>query len=67
MHIVTSHIKIVNLFERIHLFLARLKIYIGMPLTNELEELLGNIMAELLAILALSTKEMTDGKFSESI
>jgi len=67
MHIAANHIKIGNLFERIHLFLARLKIYTGMPLTNKLKEWLGNIMTELLTILALSTKEMTDGKISESI
>jgi len=67
MHIAANHFKISNLFERIHLFLGRLKIYVGMPLTNVLEELLGNIMTEVLAILALSTKEMTDGKISESI
>jgi len=67
MHIVTNHLKVVNLFERIHLFLGRLKVYTGVPLTNELREVLGNIMAELLTILALSTKEMRDGKISESI
>jgi hypothetical protein len=38
-----------------------------MPLTNELTELLGKIMAQLLSILALSTKAMTDGKISELI
>jgi len=36
-----------------------------MPLTNESMELLGKIMAQLLSILALSTKAMTDKKISE--
>jgi len=36
-----------------------------MPLTSESRELLGKIMAQLLSILALSTKAMTDGRISE--
>ena len=38
-----------------------------MPLTNELTELLGKIMAQLLRILALSTKAMTDNIISKFI
>lgn len=56
---------LVNLFERIHLFLQRLRIYTGVPLTEELTALLGKIMAQLLSILALSAKAMTDGKISK--
>jgi hypothetical protein len=56
-----------HLFERIHLFLQRLKSYTRMPLTNESRELLGKIMAQLLSILALSTKAMTDRKISEQV
>jgi methyl-accepting chemotaxis protein len=36
-----------------------------MPLTDDLTELLGKIMAQLLSILALSTKAMTDQRISE--
>jgi hypothetical protein len=56
---------IMNLFERIHLFLQRLNRYTAMPLTDDLTELLGKIMAQLLLILALSTKAMTDKRISE--
>src|SRR5258707_9419654 len=56
-----------HLFERIHFFLQRLKGYTGVPLTHESRELLGKIMAQLLSILALSTKAMTDRKISELI
>ncbi len=56
-----------HLFERIHFFLQRLKTYTGMALTNESKELLGKIMAQLLSILALSTKAMTDRKLSELV
>ena len=62
-----SHDTLVHLFERINFFLQRLNIYTEIPLTNDLTELLGKIMAELLSILAISTKEMTDRKMSELI
>ena len=65
--VVASHDKIIHLFERINFFLQRLNIYIGIPLTNDFTELLGKIMAELLSILAISTKAMTNRKMSELI
>ena len=55
-----------HLFERIQFFLQRLERYTGIPLTEDLTELLGKIMAQLLSILALSTKAMTDRRISES-
>jgi len=54
-----------HLFERIHLFLQRLGCYVGLSLTENLTELLGKIMAQLLTILALSTKAMTDRRMSQ--
>ena len=62
-----SHDTLIQLFERIHFFVQRLKSYTGMQLTNELTELLGKIMAQLLRILALSTKAMTDNIISKFI
>jgi hypothetical protein len=62
--VAASHDALIHLFERIHFFLQRLKSYTGMPLTNEWMELLGTIMAQLLSILALSTKAMTDRRIS---
>jgi hypothetical protein len=56
---------LINLFERIHFFLKRLTNYAGIPLTEALTELLGKIMAQLLSLLALSTKMMTDKIISE--
>ncbi|KAI0289222.1 hypothetical protein BC826DRAFT_1107209 [Russula brevipes] len=55
-----SHDKLIELFERIHCFLHRLESYIRTRLSNEFVELLGKIMAQLLSILALSTRAMTD-------
>jgi hypothetical protein len=63
--VAASHDTLIRLFERIHLFLQRLNRYVGMPLTDDLTELLGKIMAQLLSILALSTKAMMDGRISE--
>jgi len=57
---------LVHFFERIHLFLQRLNRYIGMPLTDDLTGLLVKIMAQLLTILALATKAMTNRRISES-
>jgi hypothetical protein len=64
---VASHDTLIRLFEQINYFLQRLKSYTGFPLTNESTKLLGNIMAQLLSILALSTKAMTDGRMSKLI
>ncbi|KAH9954999.1 hypothetical protein BC827DRAFT_1386551 [Russula dissimulans] len=62
--VAASHDAVIRLFERIHFFLQRLNIYIGIPLTNDLTALLGNVMAHLLVIIALSTKLMTDGRMN---
>ena len=64
--VAASHEMLVHLFERIHLFLQRLNRYTGMPLTGDLTGLLGKIMAQLLTILALATRELTDRRISGS-
>ena len=56
---------LMHVFERIHFFLERLNTYVGIPLTNEFTRLLGKIMAQLLSILALSTKAMAEGRISK--
>jgi len=56
---------LIDLFEHIHFFLQRLTNYAGIPLNEALTELLGKIMAQLLSLLALSTKMMTDKRISE--
>jgi hypothetical protein len=60
-----SFSKLVDLFKRIHLILQNLNAYTRISLTNKLTELLGEIMAQLLSILALSTRVMTEGRLSE--
>ena len=65
--VIASYEALVHLFERIHLFLQRLNRYTGIPLTPEMTLLLGKILAQVLCILALSTKEMKERRFSGSI
>ncbi|KAI0280250.1 hypothetical protein BC826DRAFT_1112292 [Russula brevipes] len=60
-----SHDKLIELFERIHCFLHRLESYIRTLLSSEFVELLGKIMAQLLSILALSTKAMTERRIKK--
>ena len=64
--VAASYEALIHLFERIHLFLQRLNRYTGMQLTGDMTELLAKIMAQVLSILALSTKEMIDRRISES-
>jgi hypothetical protein len=63
--VAASHDAIMHLFERIHLFLQRLDRYTGIPLTDDLTELLGKIMAQLLLVLALSTNAIMHGRMSK--
>jgi hypothetical protein len=65
--VVASHDTLISLFERIHFFVQRLNSYTGIPLTSGLTELLGMIMAQILSVLALSTKSMTERRISELI
>jgi hypothetical protein len=65
--VIASYEALVNLFERIQFFLQRLNHYTAVPLTPEMTLLLGKIMAQVLSVLALSTKEMKERRISESI
>jgi hypothetical protein len=65
--VVASYDTLVNIFERTENYLKRLKIYSGIPLTTDVIEILGKIMAQVLSVLALSTKEMKQRRISEPI
>jgi hypothetical protein len=62
-----SHDVLCEIFERIQAFLTRVKICSGIELTKEMTEMLGKIMAEVLCILTLSTKEIKQGLLSECL
>ena len=54
--ITASYEALINLFERVQFFLQRLHRYTTIPLTPDMTLLLGKIMAQVLSVLALSTK-----------
>jgi hypothetical protein len=57
---------LVNLFEFITISLHRLDIYIKIPPTAAMTEIVVNIMVELLFTLTLAAKQMRQGSLRES-
>jgi len=62
-----SRDELVALFESIEQLLKPLEIYAQIPPTPAMEEMVVKIMAELLSVLALTTKELKQGRSSESL
>ena len=56
-----------DVFNRIEHFFRRLEIYTGIPPTTAMTDMIVEIMVEVLTILAIVTKEMKRGRFSELI
>jgi hypothetical protein len=56
---------LVYIFERIENFFRRLESYIEVPPTLEMTDIIAKIMAEVLIILAIATKEIKQGRTSE--
>ncbi|KAI9465568.1 hypothetical protein BJY52DRAFT_1209520, partial [Lactarius psammicola] len=63
--VMASYDTLTSLFECMQGFLQRLKIYNGTPLTSAMMEVLCKIMAEVLFIFALVTKEMRQRRFKK--
>ncbi|KAH9007447.1 hypothetical protein EDB84DRAFT_219794 [Lactarius hengduanensis] len=57
-----SHDDLVDLFERIQFFLKRLGVYTQISPTKGMVEILAKIMAEVLSILSIATKEMQQSR-----
>jgi hypothetical protein len=55
----------VDLFECLGNFLKRLEIYSTIPPTPMMTNIIVKIMAELLSVLALATKQIKQGRFSK--
>ena len=64
--VIASYETLINLFERIQFFLQRLNQYVASSLTPEMTELLAKILAQVLSVLALSTKEIKERRISMS-
>ena len=56
-----------DLLESIGQFLNRLEIYIEIPHTAAMDQVIVKILVELLSTLALATKDTKRGKLSKSI
>ena len=57
---------LLNLFESLGNFLSRLEIYTQVPPTPMMTDIIIKIVVELLHMLGLATKQIQQGRFSES-
>jgi hypothetical protein len=62
-----SRDKLVDILNRIERFFRRLEIYTSITPTTAMTDMIVEIMVEVLAILAIATKEVRRGRFSELI
>lgn len=67
MDVSSSYDALVDLFECVGNFVERLNIYTDMPLTDGMSGILVRIMAEVLSVLALATKQIKQGRLSKLI
>ena len=61
----SSYDALVDLFDCVGNFFKRLRVYTNLPLTPSMMEISMKIMGELLSVLALATKQIKLGRFSE--
>ena len=60
-----SQDKFIEIFNRIKHFFLRLEIYTSISPTMAMSDMIIDIMVEVLTILAIATKEVKSGRFSE--
>jgi hypothetical protein len=58
---------LLDIFERIENVFRRLETYVDLPLTKEMTDIVVKVMAEVLRVLALVTKDFKQGTLSKSI
>lgn len=58
--------KLADMFERVEMFLQRLEMYTEVPPTTEMMDIFVRIMVEALFVLEIATKEIEQGRLSES-
>ena len=63
----SSYDALLELFECLGRFLKRLEIYTNIPPTPIMTDIIVKILLELLSVLALATKQITQGRFSEPV
>ena len=65
--VTASYDALVDLLESIEHFLRRLDIYTRIPSSPAMDEIVVKIIVELLSTLALATRELKQGRSSESV
>jgi hypothetical protein len=65
--VTSSYDALLDLFECLGNFLKRLEVYTTIPPIPMMMDLIIKIMVELLSVLALTTKQIRQGRFSECI
>ena len=61
----TSYDALVDLFECVQNFLNRLQIYTEIPFSSSMSGIITKILAEVLSVLSLATKQIKQGRLSE--
>lgn len=61
-----GHDVLIDIFKCINIFLSLLKIYADIPPTLAMTAMVVQILLELLAVLAIATKQIGQGRFGES-
>ena len=64
--VTSSYDALLELFESLGDFLKRLEIYMAIPPTTMMTDIIIRIMVEVLSVLALATKQIKLGRFSKS-
>ena len=60
-----SHETLLDIFERVEMFFRRLETYTEVALTTEMTDVIIEIMAEILSIVGIATKEINQSRASE--
>jgi hypothetical protein len=63
--VTSSYDALLELFDCLGNFLKRLEIYITIPPTTMMLDIIVKIMVEVLSVLALATKQIKQGRFSK--
>ena len=61
----SSHETLLDIFGRVEMFFRRLEMYTEVPLTTEMTDVITEIMAEVLSVVGIATKEIKQGRASE--
>ena len=61
-----SYDAVLDLFEVIEGFLGRLEIYANIPSSEAIKDTLAKVMIEIISTLALATKQIKQGRLSET-